>query len=197
MFFNLPVLRLDPEIVYLTRKLRQWHAVVKKICDHRRGLNASEEKRDPHNDCLQALLDAGLTIEDICDQITTIFAAGFDTTSSLISFTLYRLANTPAVQTTLKSEISQVLSQQQCTLSVAASQMEYCRSVLQETMRLSPIIPVITRDAVMDCAVDVTSLEYGQTKMSIPKGTTMLIPLAVLHRDASVWQDANTFVPGK
>ena len=48
--------------------------------------------------------------DDLVSQASIFFAAGFETSSSTISFTLYELALNPDVQKTLRAELQDALA---------------------------------------------------------------------------------------
>jgi cytochrome P450 family 709 len=59
--------------------------------------------------------------------------------------------------------------------------------VLYETLRLYDVVPLIARRAT--AGADLCGVK-------VPKGTLLLIPIAMLHRDEEVWgTDADAFNP--
>ena len=58
---------------------------------------------------------------------------------------------------------------------------------LLETLRLYNPVPLLARRTTSDCSL---------TNIKVPKGTMILIPIAMLHRDKEVWgPDSNEFNP--
>ena len=195
ILFKLPVLSsLDPEVINLKRRLNVWHKIVIQLCDEREASKVNGNESLP-NDCLQALIDANLTRQQICDHLTTIVVAGFETTANLVALAAYRIARFPEVQAKLKSEIRQVLGTRTTIEAGDLQKLCFLQCILKETMRLSPIIPVVTRDCNSHFGLTVMHDEKERT-ITIPKGCSLLIPYLVTHRDEEIWDDAHKFIPG-
>lgn len=197
IFFKLPVLpSLDPNIIYLKRKLRAWHGLINQMCEERVALRL--QGKEVPTDCLQALLDAKSTRSQICDQLTTLMVAGFETTANLVALAAYRIARFPTVQEKVRCELQRVLGDRSEIHSDDIPKLSYLHCVLKETMRLSPIIPVITRECNTKTQLDNVWLSDWSKKRSItiPKGCNLLIPFIVTQRDNEIWKDAHLFIPG-
>ena len=72
--------------------------------------------------------------------------------------------------------------------SADIDQLKYCRMVMQETLRLYTIIPFVNRTATGD-------ITLRDSKVVIPKGTTVLVPLTLMNRDKDTWEDPSAFKP--
>lgn len=124
-----------------------------------------------------------LSEENIRYQINTFLIAGHETTSGLLSFTLYYLLKNRDVLARAHAEVDAVLGRnidQPPTLS-QLGRMPYVRAILFEALRLWPTAPALGLAPFED--------EVIGGKYLIPKGTftTLLIPS--LHRDPAVWGD--------
>ena len=129
------------------------------------------------------LTGEGLSDENIRFQINTFLIAGHETTSGLLSFTLYYLLKNPDVLNKARAEVDAVLGHD---ISVPPTytqigELEYVRAVLLEALRLWPTAPAFSVAPYKD---EIIGGQYP-----IPKGmfTTVLVPS--LHRDKSVWGD--------
>ena len=60
--------------------------------------------------------------------------------------------------------------------------------VMQETLRLYTIIPFVNRTASKD-------VELKESKVVVPRGTVVLVPLGIMNRDPDQWEDPNAFRP--
>ena len=64
--------------------------------------------------------------------------------------------------------------------------MEYLDAALNETLRLYPVAP--RTDRIAKKTVEINGV-------TIPEGTTVMIPIYPLHRDPEYWPDPDTFNP--
>ena len=83
---------------------------------------------------LQARLEDGaqMSDEDVRDQLMSLIVAGHETTGTALAWALERLLRTPSALHRLREEI-------------AAGQDAYADAVCKETLRLRPVVPVVTR----------------------------------------------------
>jgi len=103
--FGLPVRVIHPDITEFFIR------VVRETVD----LREREDIR--RNDFMDILLDLKkqengkvLTVEQLAAQVFVFFVAGFETSSSNMSYALFELAKNPAVQEKLRLEISEVIA---------------------------------------------------------------------------------------
>lgn len=115
-----------------------------------------------------------VTKQDIKDQLLNFLFAGFDTTSTGITFTLYNLAAHQAIQTLVKEEVTNPEKKQYYVLE----------KVIKETLRLYPPVWSYAREAIADDVID---------GYSIPAKTLVLISSYALHRHKDFWQNPNVF----
>ena len=125
-----------------------------------------------------------LSDENIRYQMVTFLIAGHETTSGLLSFTIYYLLKNPQCLRKAQEEVDEHAEITVDTLN----KLKYIDAVLKETLRLQPTAPII-------------ALESKEEQMTLPggylvhKGDTLLILLAQLHRDPKVWERAEEFLP--
>ncbi|KAI8848266.1 cytochrome P450 [Chytridium lagenaria] len=129
-----------------------------------------------------------LTDEEVASQVLTFLAAGHETTSVALSWTLHLLSLNPDIQAKLRAEVSSVLEDaSDLPTWENFSTMPYLEAVAKESMRLIPPVPITTRIAAVDDVID------GHF---IPKGTSIIICPAVNHRLEEFWgSDADDFKP--
>ena len=70
----------------------------------------------------------------------------------------------------------------------AASEIKYLDMVVQESMRLYPVGP----RSVRVCNKDVTI-----NGVHFPKGAWVIVPMHVLHKDPSKWEEPEKFDPSR
>lgn len=124
-------------------------------------------------------------VELMAQSIIFIFA-GYETTSSCLSFVIYELATHPDVQQKLQEEVDATFPDKAPPTYEALVQMEYLDMVLNETLRIFPIAGRIERICKKDVEVN---------GVFIAKGTTVVVPLFVLHNDPELWPEPEEFRP--
>ncbi|MDD9908924.1 MAG: cytochrome P450 [Ahrensia sp.] len=131
-----------------------------------------------------------LSDENIRYQINTFLIAGHETTSGLMSFTLYFLLNHPDVLEKAYAEVDRVLGRDislEPTLK-QVNQLNYIQQILSESLRLWPTAPALGLAPYED--------EIIGGKYKIKKGTFVNVLLLMLHRDPKVWgPDPEAFNP--
>ncbi len=88
-----------------------------------------------------------LSDEEILAQSIIFIFAGYETTSSVLSFLFYQLATNPKIQEKLQKEIDAFLPNKEAVTYDALVQMEYLDMVINENLRLYPITGRIERIA--------------------------------------------------
>lgn len=127
--------------------------------------------------------------DELAAEAFLVYTAGYETSSALISFTLYELALNLDIQKQLREEIKLGLSGNDGQLSydmIIGSQ--YLDQVINESLRKYPPIPFSTRKCTKDYAIPGTSL-------TIPKGTSIQVPVYSLQHDSEYYPDPEKFNP--
>uniref|UniRef100_U3B5P9 Cytochrome P450 3A n=1 Tax=Callithrix jacchus TaxID=9483 RepID=U3B5P9_CALJA len=124
-------------------------------------------------------------LELVAQSIIFIFA-GYETTSSVLSFTIYELATNPDVQQKLQEEIDAVLPNKAPATYDTVLQMEYLDMVVNETLRLFPLAMRLERVCKKDVEIN---------GVFIPKGALVVIPTYALHHDPKYWTEPKEFRP--
>ncbi|XP_025971986.2 cytochrome P450 3A12-like isoform X2 [Dromaius novaehollandiae] len=127
-----------------------------------------------------------LSDEEILAQALTFVFAGYETTSSTLSYISYHLATHPDVQQRLQDEIDANLPSKAAPTYSALVQMEYLDMVVNETLRLFP--PGGRIERVCKKTVEINGV-------TIPKGMVIMIPAYVIHRDPAYWPQPEEFRP--
>uniref|UniRef100_A0A1I8PKJ4 Cytochrome P450 n=1 Tax=Stomoxys calcitrans TaxID=35570 RepID=A0A1I8PKJ4_STOCA len=141
-------------------------------------------------ECKAIDLSRGLTLEQITAQLFSFLIAGFETSSTTMSFCLYELACHQDIQQQLRQEIVNTLKENQGELTFEAIQaMGYLDQVISETLHLYAPISYITRLARKDYHIPNSS-------HIVQKGTMVLIPIDAIHRDSQYFSHPNEFNPG-
>lgn len=105
--------------------------------------------------------------------------AGHETTSNLMTWTLFNLTNNADVCHRLENELDTILADQQEELDASSlSLLTYTESVLKESLRLHQPIPAVVRTAIEDNTLVASD---GQ-RILVKKGTDVLVNFFGLHQ---------------
>ncbi|KAM6941813.1 cytochrome P450 3A40-like [Lycodopsis pacificus] len=171
-----------------------FYAALKKIKSNR---ECSQQKS--RVDFLQLMIDSqknndlsnneqnkGLSDHEILSQAMIFLFAGYETSSSSLTFLAYNLATNPHVMKRLQEEVDSTFPDKGPIEYQALMQMEYLDSVINESLRLYPIAPRLER--VAKATVEINGLV-------IQKDMVVMVPTWPLHRDASLWPEPEEFKP--
>ncbi|CAH4008077.1 unnamed protein product [Pieris brassicae] len=126
---------------------------------------------------------------DLIAQVFIFFAAGFETSSSATSFTLYQLALNPDIQSKIQKEIDEVLAKYDNKLCYdAISEFIHLDMAFKEAMRLFPSLGFLHRK----CARRYTIPQLGIT---IDPGVNIIIPIQAIQTDEKYFNNAKEFRP--
>jgi cytochrome P450 / NADPH-cytochrome P450 reductase len=120
---------------------------------------------------------------NIIAQCLTFLIAGHETTSGLLSFTLYELIKHPKVLERGYEEVDRVLGGDLNALPTYAQthQLPYVSQILDETLRLWPTAPAFARRPYKDTVLG--------GKYEVQAGSAVVVLTGMLHRDPKIWGD--------
>ncbi|KFW06596.1 Cytochrome P450 3A40, partial [Eurypyga helias] len=146
------------------------------------------DSQSSHDSSKSAETDSykSLSDEEILAQSLLFVFAGYETTSSTLSYISYNLATHPDVQRRLQDEIDATLTDKATSMYNAIMQMEYLDMVVNESLRLFP--PGGRIERVCKKTVEINGV-------TIPKDMVVMIPAYVLHRDPAYWPEPEEFRP--
>ncbi|XP_008554599.3 probable cytochrome P450 6a13 [Microplitis demolitor] len=137
----------------------------------------------------QQEIDFEITENLLAAQAMVFFAAGFETSSTTISFALYELAIAPEVQEKLRTEILETLKRHNGQLSYdIVNEMKYLHMVIQETLRKDSPAGLLRRKSIQ-------SYKLPGTNITLPAGTIVQIPIYSFHHDDRYYPSPETFDP--
>jgi cytochrome P450 len=129
----------------------------------------------------------GMSDDLIRDQLLTMLIAGHDTSTALLSWTLYLLGKHPDAGLKAQGEVDAVLNGEPPTME-RIGLLRYLDRVLEEALRLYPPIHLGSRVA----AVDLEFKDYH-----IPAGTRIMYSIYLTHRLAEFWENRFEFDPDR
>ncbi|XP_051147871.1 cytochrome P450 714C2-like [Andrographis paniculata] len=123
----------------------------------------------------------------IVDNCRNIYLAGFETSASAATWCVMLLASNPEWQSRVRDEINDVCGGRRSPDMNMLRNMKQLTMVIQESMRLYPPTPVVSREALQDITIG---------DIRVPKGVQVMVMVAALHTDTSIWGlDALEFKP--
>ena len=133
----------------------------------------------------------------IRSELLNILLAGRDTTSSLLSNVWFELANRPDIWSRLQREVVEVLPDDgEFPTYENLKDMKYLRAVLNESLRLHPVVPENSRQATLDTVLPVGGGEDGKSPVFVAKGQIVHWSLYTMHRRKGLYgEDAEAFKP--
>lgn len=173
---------------------RRWldlaHAVDRGIHDVIREKRAQGA---PTRDMLSMLLEArdeagaSLSEDELVGHAGVIFAAGHETSSNALSWTLFLLAQHPAVLADLCEELTSKLHGDAPTFD-QLSELPLLDRVIKESLRIFPPAPLNHR---------VTARDSSLGEYHIPAGTEVLASIYHTHRLPEIYPDPLVFRPDR
>uniref|UniRef100_A0A8C6NQ92 unspecific monooxygenase n=1 Tax=Nothobranchius furzeri TaxID=105023 RepID=A0A8C6NQ92_NOTFU len=131
-------------------------------------------------------LAIGLNDHEILSQSMIFIFAGYETSSSSLTFLAHSLATNPEVMKKLQEEIDATFPNKAPIEYQALMEMEYLDCVINESLRIYPIAPRLER--VAKASVEINGL-------LIPKDMVVLVPTWPIHRDPELWPEPEKFKP--
>ncbi|XP_026473516.1 cytochrome P450 6k1-like [Ctenocephalides felis] len=125
-------------------------------------------------------------------QAAVFFTAGFETSSSTMSYTLYELAINPDVQKKLRAEIKEIIAKDDITYE-SINKMSYLDMVISETLRKYPPLAFLDRKVVDNS--NGYRLPKPHDDVVLDPGTPIYIPMLGLHMDPEYFPDPEKFNP--
>ncbi|CDO70484.1 hypothetical protein BN946_scf184569.g27 [Trametes cinnabarina] len=148
-----------------------------------------------------------MSINEILCQISTFLAAGHETSSSALTWTLFALARNPAVQSRLRAELRSLDMPIDGVPSFhfleQITQLPYLDAVVRESLRLYAPISTTMRVATADDIIPI-SIPFMDRRgrrcehIQVRRGDIISIPIQTLNKNTDVWgADAEVFRPDR
>jgi cytochrome P450 len=187
-----------------TRAIRTIDAFIARLVAERRaeaasgtgapGLGASGLAAAGTQDFLSLLLaardpDSGEPMSDtqVRDEVITMLAAGHDTVTEALTWTLYLLAQHPDIAERVRQEVSTVLGSREPRADDLAA-LPFVGCVVHESMRLYPPIWGLMRTTIAADEID---------GYALPPDARVIISPYVVHRSPALWPEPDRFLPDR
>ncbi|OAP54522.1 hypothetical protein AYL99_10970 [Fonsecaea erecta] len=132
----------------------------------------------------------------IRDQLLALLLASRDTSASFASWVIYALARHTEVMAKLRSLTETQLPRDRPPTVAEIAALPYLRHVLNETLRLFPVVPLNGRTAKVDTILPEGGGVDGKSPLLIPAGTKVAFNIYALHHRRDIFgMDADVFRP--
>ncbi|EDV30596.2 uncharacterized protein Dana_GF20599 [Drosophila ananassae] len=131
------------------------------------------------------------THDDLVGHALTVLLDGYDTTGTALLHALYYLAESPAAQKKLRTELLSSVDAERSIDFDKLCALPYLEQVVYESLRLSSIVPQYTK-----VCTTPTDIKLSETKnVRVEKGMTIMIPNYQFHHDRQYFRDPEVFRP--
>ncbi|KAH6893965.1 cytochrome P450 monooxygenase pc-1 [Coprinopsis sp. MPI-PUGE-AT-0042] len=174
--------------------------IIKDAVERKRLALPEEKSDDKELKEGQTLLDHLMTVTQdpivLRDEILNIMIAGRDTTAATLTFAIYLLARHPEVMKRLRAEVLERVGPSRRPDFDDLKELKYLRAVLNETLRLFPIVPFNVRETINETIW--VSPDPTKKPLYIPPGTKTSYSVFLMHRRTDLWgPDAQEFDPDR
>ncbi len=121
------------------------------------------------------------------NEAIVLFMAGHETTANVLAWALFILSQDKPSAARLRAELDAVLAGRPATLDDLPG-LPFCRAVVEETMRLYPPVPFLSRQAIASGRI---------ANRPVRKGAVVLVSPWLLHRRPQLWDQPDAFVPDR
>ncbi len=156
--------------------LERLDGVIYQEIGRRRGQGDLAERKDILSLLLQARDEDGLAMTDgeLRDELVTLLLAGHETTATSVAWAIERLVRHTDKLRRLTAEIDEGATD------------EYMTAVVNETLRVRPVVPVVARTLRQE-------LQVGAYRL--PVGTRVVPSIYLTNRSPRVYDDPEAFRP--
>ena len=144
------------------------------------ALRRSQADLSARSDILSLLLLArdedgqAMSDQELRDELITLLTAGHETTATTVAWALERLVRHPRVLARLLAEVD------------AGDSDSYLEAVVEETLRLRPVVPIVSR---------VLAREMQVGDRLLPAGTRLAPCIYLTNRSPRAYRDPDAFEP--
>jgi cytochrome P450 len=174
-----PIVRAQRDTDRLVREL---------IAERRREGTAGRE------DVLSMLLDARdehgepMTDDDLRDEMLTLLLAGHETTATTLAWTLHHLLSNPSWLARARAEVDEVVGVRGLVATEHLERLVIVDAVIKESLRLTPIIPLVARRVTSPTKIG---------NYMLPTGAVACASIYLVHHRPDLWPDPTRFDPSR
>ncbi|CAG2172142.1 unnamed protein product [Oppiella nova] len=153
-------------------------------------VNEGKDEMKANAEAFTGVSEKKLTEDEILAQCLTFFTAGYGMTALTLSHCTYELALNPGLQDRLYEETKEAFNEKGEMDYEVLSRLPFLDALISETLRNSPQILHLQREAMEDVML-------GNTGVKIEKGVSVEIPVYAIHHDPNHYPDPFTFNPDR
>ncbi len=148
-------------------------------------------KGESRSDVLSMLLDARdeegkpMTERDLRDEMMTMLLAGHETSATTLAWTIHHLLDAPEVVERIRDEVESTVGQGPIRPEDLAK-LDYVDAVIKESLRLTPILPIVAR---------ILKAPFHCGNLDLPRGIGVFPCIYLTHHDPDLYPDPMRFDP--
>ncbi|KAJ8715358.1 hypothetical protein PYW07_009840 [Mythimna separata] len=147
-------------------------ALKNEVLINKTEFEITDTKYKPFLDLLLELSKNGdLTDREVREELDTIIAAGYETTSNQLTYTLLLLGAHPEVQEKLCKELFEVLGPERDVEKEDVNKLVYTNAVLMESLRMFPSVPLTLKYVDKDVKLKNYTMCAGSSCIILPLAT--------------------------
>ncbi|XVF71419.1 hypothetical protein PTKIN_Ptkin12aG0035700 [Pterospermum kingtungense] len=159
---------------------------LQKLVDEQKN-NRQQNNMIDHLLFLQESEPQYYTDEIIKGLMLVIILAGTDTSAVTIEWAMSNLLNHPKVLKKARTEIDNLIGQENLIDEHDVSKLHYLQRIILETLRLYPVAPLLVPHMPSsDCTI---------AGYDVPRDAIVLVNAWAIHRDPELWDDPMSFKP--
>jgi cytochrome P450 len=173
---------LGPWARFLRRRAALAALVAEEVAARRSG---GAERDDILSLLLAARYEDGGAMSDgeVFDQLLTLVAAGHETTMIALSWAVHWLHRTPEALARLQAELDALPGEPE---PEGLARLPYLEAVVQETLRLYPVVPLATRRL---------ARPFEVAGHALPAGLTVGLATGLVHYREDLFPEPDRFLP--
>uniref|UniRef100_A0A1I8PQW7 Cytochrome P450 n=1 Tax=Stomoxys calcitrans TaxID=35570 RepID=A0A1I8PQW7_STOCA len=145
-----------------------------------RNVEAENKNEKPH-----------MSLEMMVGQVFIFFVGGYESTAAALSQALFELSRNTEIQDKARQEVMQVKSEHGDKITHdSLKSLKYIQQIVQETLRKYPIVPALLR-----YCRHTTTLNSSTGSITLPKDTTVMIPVYSIHNNPDFYPNPQAFFP--
>lgn len=156
-----------------------------------REKNPDVKRQDFMNLLVEMKNENIVTIEQIAAQSFVFFLAGYETSSSTMTYCMFELALNQEIQKKARDSVIKVLEKHNNNLNYdSLNEMTYLEQCINETLRKYPVVANLQRTSISEYKIP-------STNVKLLKNQTVWIPVYAIHHDEDIYPNPHEFNPDR